>query len=261
MWLVIGNIWRPLLEVLVLWVVYYRLLKLLHRTRAMQVLLALIALMAVFFLTQVLGLVRLHWVFNKVFALSLVSCVIIFHPELRRGLARLVEGHEWWSPALVEERVIDEIIKAVGTFAAKRTGALIVLEREVSLSPYVESGVALDSPVSAELLQTVFTAGAPLHDGAVIIRGGKIAAAGCLLPLSLNPRLAKKFGTRHRAAMGLTEETDAVVLVVSEETGAVSASIGGRLTRELEPAELRELLEQAQTSQPQEILKHVQVVG
>lgn len=253
--------WRPLVEMAVLWIVYYRFLKLLHRTRAMQVLLALLALMAVFFLTQVLGLVRLHWIFNKVFALSVVSCVIIFHPELRRGLARLVEGHGWWSHALVEERVIDEIIKAVNVFAAKRTGALIALERDESLSPYVESGVALDSPVSAELLQTIFTSGAPLHDGAVIIRAGKIAAAGCLLPLSLNARLAKTFGTRHRAAMGLTEESDALVLVVSEETGAISASIGGRLTRELEPAELRALVEEARTAQPADILKHLQVVG
>ena len=253
--------WRPLVEIAILWIVYYRFLKLLHRTRAMQVLLGLIALMAVFFLTQVQGLIRLHWILNKVFALSLVSLVIIFHPELRRGLARLVEGHGWWSPALAEERVIDEIVKAASAFAVKRTGALIALERDVSLSPYVESGVALDSPVSAELLQTIFTMGAPLHDGAVIIRAGKIAAAGCLLPLSVNARLAKTFGTRHRAAMGLTEESDALVIVVSEETGAISASIGGQLTRELEPAELRALVEEARTAQPQEILKHMQVVG
>ena len=259
-WLaLLDGLWRPLLEILLLWLACYRLLVFLRGTRAMRVLIALVALFLFFFLTQFLGLLHIHWILSKVFAFSLLAVVIIFQPELRRALARLVEDHAWWTRAFVEERVIDELVKTASSFSAKRTGALIALERDVKLSPYLESGVTLDSPVTVELLQTIFTTGTPLHDGAVIIREGKVAAAGCLLPLSLNARLAKTFGTRHRAAIGLTEESDALVIVISEEFGTIAVSMGGRLTRELEPAELRTLLEQARTAQPLELVERMQV--
>lgn len=255
-WLVaLDRLWRPVLEIAVLWLLYYRVLKFLHRTRAMQVLIALIFLLAAFFATQFLALTHIHWIMSHLFALSLVSLVVIFQPELRRALAWLVEGRGRWSHALIQERVLEEILKAVAALTRQRIGALIAIEREVELSPYVESGVALDSPVSAELLQTIFASRGPLHDGAVIVREGKVLAAGCLLPLSLHARLGKSLGTRHRAAIGLTEESDALVLVVSEETGAVSASIGGRLTRELDAPELRELLARIKTLQPSELSK------
>jgi diadenylate cyclase len=230
-------IWRPVLEVLILWYVFYNLLVFIKGTPAVQVLKGLIFLIILFlislFVAQKLNLIIISWILPKFFAIFLLSFLIIFRPELRRGLARLGQG-----PILGlffrEERIINEISEAVFALAQKKIGALIAIEREIGLKPYVESGVSLDSKITSELINTIFMPHTPLHDGGIIIENGRISAAGCLFPLSQNPKISKTLGTRHRAAVGLTEETDALVIVVSEETGTVSLTREGKLIRNID---------------------------
>lgn len=232
----------PYLEIALLWFAYYRLLRFIQRTAALQVVVALGLLVLCFLAAYALRLETISWIFSRIFGISVIALLIIFQPELRRGLAHLVEGRRWWSTVLMEEQLSQEIVRAIVTLSQKRIGALMAIEREVGLQPYIESGVVINGAVTAELLHTIFMPTTPLHDGGVIIRSGQVAAAGCLFPLSQNAHLSKTLGTRHRAAMGLTEETDALVLIVSEETGAISASIGGRLTRDLDEAALLRML-------------------
>ncbi len=238
---------RPLLEIIILWFILYRILLFVKGTRAAQVLKGIIVLIILFLLTQRLGLESLNWVLTKLFALSVIAFLIIFQPELRRGLARLGQNH-FLGSFLKEEQIIEEIVTAVIDLSRKKIGALIAIQREVGLKPYIESGVPLQSKLTHELLSTVFIPNGPLHDGGVIIEEGRLAAAGCLFPLSQNPRLGKVLGTRHRAAVGLTEETDAVVVVTSEETGAISVAIGGKLTQDLNKESLAKIL--TEISQP-----------
>jgi diadenylate cyclase len=234
-------IWRPVLEVLVLWYVFYHLLVFIKGTPAVQVLKGLIFLIIVFFialfLAQKLDLSIISWILPKLFAIFLFCFLLIFQPELRRGLAQLGQG-----PILGlffrEERIIDEISEAVYALAENKIGAIIALEREIGLKPYIESGVILDSKVNRELINTIFIPHTPLHDGGIIIQNGRIIAAGCLFPLTQNPKISKTLGTRHRAAVGLTDETDALVIVISEETGVVSLAKEGKLTRGIDKESL-----------------------
>ena len=238
-------IWRPILEIAILWYVFYLLLIFIKGTPAVQVLKGLIFLIILFvvslFVAQQLNLIIISWILPKFLAIFLITFLIIFQPELRRGLAQLGQG-----PILGlffrEERIIDEITEAVYGLAKKKIGAIIALEREIGLKPYIESGVPLDSKVNSELLHTIFMPNTPLHDGGVVIQNGRITAAGCLFPLTQNPRISKTLGTRHRAAVGLTDETDALVIVVSEETGAVSLAREGKLVREIDRESLIKIL-------------------
>lgn len=232
---------KPALEIIILWFVLYRILLFARGTRAAQVLKGIIVLIILFLFTQRFGLETLNWILTKLFALSVIAVLIIFQPELRRGLARLGQNH-FLGSFLKEEQIIEEIVTAVINLSQKKIGALIAIEREVALKPYIESGVPLQSKLTHELLSTIFIPNAPLHDGGVIIEEGLLAAAGCLFPLSQNPRLSKILGTRHRAALGLTEETDAVVIVISEETGAISVAMGGKLTHDLDKEGLAKIL-------------------
>lgn len=232
---------KPILEIIILWFVLYRIMLFVKGTRAAQVLKGIVVLIILFFLTQRLGLETLNWILTKLFALSIIAFLIIFQPELRRGLARLGQNH-FLGSFLKEEQIIEEIVTAVMNLSQKKIGALIAIEREVSLKTYIESGVSLQSKLTHELLNTIFIPNGPLHDGGVIIEEGCLAAAGCLFPLSQNPRISKTLGTRHRAALGLTEETDAAVVVISEETGAISVAIGGKLTRDLNQEGLAKIL-------------------
>lgn len=227
------TLWKPIVEIAILWFIFYVLLLFFKGTRAVQVLKGIVILVIAFFVFQKLQLDTLSWALTKLFAISVVAFLIIFQPELRRGLARIGQN-PLFQFFLKEEEVIEEIAQAAIILSKKKIGGLIALEREVGLRLYVESGVRLDSKVSSELITTIFMPNAPLHDGGIIIEGGRIVAAGCLFPLSQEPRISKTLGTRHRAAIGLTEETDAVVIVISEETGTVSIAIGGKLTRELD---------------------------
>lgn len=233
--------WRPFIEIAIIWLLLYGMFRLFQGTRAVQVLTGLIALVLLFHLSRVFGLATINWVLTKLFAVGVIAFLIIFQPELRRALARIgqntIAGGFWEKGGPV-----DEIVKACEQMSKSRIGALIAIERDIGLKNYIESGVAVDSNVTAELLITIFTPTTPLHDGGVIILGERVAACGSLFPLTQNPLVSKTLGTRHRAAIGLTEETDAVCAVVSEETGAISVAVYGRLTRDLDGEGLRRVL-------------------
>lgn len=234
------------MEIALLWYAYYLILIFVKETRAFQVLKGLIILIIIVivtttFLSQRMGLYTINWIIERFFALLVLAFLIIFHPELRQGLARIGE-QGLFSAFIIEEHIIDEIINASFLLAKRKIGALIAIERENTLKPYTATGIALDSHVNQELLISIFMPNTPLHDGGAIIRGERIIAAGCLFPLSDNPRISRSLGTRHRAAIGLTEETDAIVVIISEETGAVSIAINGRLTRDLDKEGLERVL-------------------
>lgn len=243
----LSNIWKIIFEVLILWFIYYLVFLFIRGSRTVQVIKGLIIIVGLLIITQQLGLTTVSWIITKIFPISVLAFLIIFQPELRRGLARLGQ----FGAMLKEEKVIDEIVKSAGILSKKKIGALVAIEREIGLRPYIESGVMLDSKVTSELINTIFMPNTPLHDGGIIIQGSTVIAAGCLFPLSQDQRLSKTMGTRHRAAIGLTEETDAVVIVVSEETGAISVSIAGKLTRDLDKETLSKILNNLFSSQRQ----------
>lgn len=232
---------KTFIEISILWFIYYTLFLFLKGTRAIQVLRGLIALVFVFFLAQYFGFYTLDWILSRILAISVLAFLILFQPELRRGLASIGQ-RRIFSILPTEAKVIEELTETALMLSKRKIGALIAIEREASLGPYIESGVNLDSKVSSELLCTIFTPNTPLHDGGVIIHQDRVTVAGCLFPLTENPRISKMLGTRHRAAIGLTEETDAVVIVISEETGGISIAIGGKLTRQLDKEGLTRVL-------------------
>lgn len=236
-----AGFWRPVVEIIIMWYAVYVLLLFIKGTRTEQVLKGLIFLMITFFVTQKLELDVINWILRNIFAIFVVAFLIIFQPELRRGLARLGQS-PFFNLFGREERVIYELVKASAALARKKIGVLIALEKEIGLKSYLESGIALDSKISSELLSTIFMPNTPLHDGGVIIREDRIVAAGCLFPLTDNPKISKTLGTRHRAAIGLTEETDAIVIVVSEETGIMSLAFDGKLIRNLDEKRLIKVL-------------------
>jgi len=242
--------WRPAVEIGVIWFVFYYVLISIRGTRAIQVLKGLMVLFIAFFISQLLNLTTINWLLTKIFAISVIALLIIFQPELRRGLAHLGRNRFLAIFSRTEE-TINEIVKAAGRLSKRKIGALIAIEREIGLKVYIESGVSMDSKVSNELIQTIFMPHTPLHDGGIIIQEQRIAAAGCLFPLTQNPSISKTMGTRHRAAMGLTEETDAICVIVSEETGAVSVAVSGKLTRNLELPNLRKVLRNLYLSREQ----------
>jgi len=242
-----GNIWQIILEILILWFIYYVVFVFIRGSGTVQLIKGLIVIVLLLVITQQLKLMIINWIITKLFPISVLAFLIIFQPELRRGLARLGQ----FGAMLKEEKVIDEIVKSAIILSKKKIGALIAIEREIGLRPYIESGIILDSKITSELINTIFMPNTPLHDGGIIIQGDTITAAGCLFPLSQDQRLSKTMGTRHRAAIGLTEETDAIVVIVSEETGAISVSIAGRLTHDLDKETLLKTLNNLLSSQKQ----------
>lgn len=238
------SILKPIIEIFILWFVFFKIMLFFEGTRAGQVWKGIFILVIAFFLAQKLGLNTLDWILTKIFAISVVAIIVIFQPELRFGLARLGQPHLFWTGLKEEE--IDELIRQLVTtlvyLSQRKIGALIAIEREMRLKTYVDSGIQLDTKISPEFLETVFTPMSPLHDGGVIIQGNKVAAASSLFPLAQNPYLSHALGTRHRAAIGLSEETDAVLLIVSEQTGLISVAVGGRLTQGLSKEELAQNL-------------------
>jgi diadenylate cyclase len=238
----IWEIVSPCIEILILWYIVYMFLVFIRGTRTVQVLKGLFILIITFFLTGILDLKVINWILTRIFTIAVIAFVVIFQPELRRGLARLGQS-SFFGTFSKESKVIDEAVKSVITLSRKKIGAIIALEREMGLRTYIESGVSIGSRVKAELINTIFMPNTPLHDGGIIIREDRIQAAGCLFPLTENPNVSKTLGTRHRAALGLSEETDAVVIVVSEETGAISLAVDGRLTRNLDEETLKKTLD------------------
>lgn len=230
-------------EILILWYAVYMLLVFIKGTRTVQVLKGLFILTVVFLLSQVLNLEVIKWIFLRVFGIAIIAFLIIFQPELRRGLARLGQNPFFNVFSKEHRKVIEEIVKAASALSRKKIGALIALEGEIGLRTHIESGILLKSRISNELINSIFMPNTPLHDGGVIIRGARIQAAGCLFPLTENPKVSKTLGTRHRAALGLSEEGDAIVIIISEETGIISLAISGKLTRNLNEESLRKALD------------------
>ncbi|MCM8789828.1 MAG: diadenylate cyclase CdaA [Candidatus Omnitrophica bacterium] len=229
------HFWKPILEIIILWFVIYHLMLFFAGTGAFQVFRGIVILLIAFFVFQKLGLKTLDWLLTKLFAISVISFLISCQPEIRQGLARLGQRHIF-SPTLREEEVeyiLRELGRAVEALSRQKIGALIALEKDDPLTHYVESGVRIDARVSSDLIESIFTPNNPLHDGALVIREGRAQAAGCLFPLTENQYLSRIFGTRHRAALGLSEETDAVIIVISEERGDISLIYQGKLYRDL----------------------------
>jgi diadenylate cyclase len=222
--------------------IVYRIVMLIRGTRAVQMVLGLALLGVAYIASQMLGLFTLNWLLNNFLGSLIIILVVIFQADIRRALTHVGTGPFLGFRGNDDAVAAEEIAQAAGWLSVHRIGGLIVLEREVGLSDYIEAGRPMDARLSAPLLETIFMPGSPLHDGAVIVKGDQVVAAKCLLPLSVNPELGS-LGTRHRAAIGLTEETDAGVVVVSEEDGTISLAKGGVLTRHLDPATLRQRLE------------------
>src|SRR6476469_1103786 len=235
--------WRDAIEIIVVAYGVYRLLLLLHGTRAVQMLIGIVVLVLTYALAWVFKFTMITYLLGIVFTYGAFAALVIFQPELRAALAHLGQSRvtRFFRRMEVSE-VAGEVADAVERLSRAGIGCIIAREREIALGDYVQSGKQMQAKVSADLLATIFTPYSPLHDGAVIIRGDTIVGAGCILPLSQATLSDRSLGTRHRAALGLTEETDALVLVVSEETGIISMASGGVLTRELSEARVRELL-------------------
>ena len=236
--------WLDALDVLIVAFAIYQLLLVLRGTRALQMIVGLVALYGVSWGALQVGLVTLHWTLQYLLAAGFVLIVIVFQPEIRRALATIGRRGFLFRPfgRHQEAHMIDEVVRAAASLSGQRIGALVVLERDTRLTDYTETGVAVDGLVTRRLLESVFQPRTPLHDGAAILCEGRLAAASCVLPLSLNPDLSRELGTRHRAAIGLTEETDAVAVVVSEETGAISLAVGGDIETMPDPEALRRRL-------------------
>lgn len=233
------------IDILLLSVIIYWLLKLTSKTRAMQVLKGLGIILLAAWVADLLDLVGTYWLLNYVLTAGALVLVIIFQPELRRALAKLGRGtiELGAGPGGNAQENVDRILKAVLNLSKKRVGALVVFERKTGLKDVIESGTRIDAQVSTELLENLFFTNSPLHDGAVIICDGRIEAAGCFLPLSENKQIGQELGTRHRAALGLSEVSDSVTLVISEETGVISVAQDGSLVRYLDSKAIRDLLE------------------
>ena len=235
--------WRDAVDILVVALIVYSLLRLIRGTRAVYMVLGLVTVFLVYEAAVLLQLVALRTVLQALLFYLPFAIIVLFSSELRRALAAFgrTPFFAWFSGYHAEETISD-IVLAVTSLSTRRTGALIVLERREGLKSYIENGVPLDAAVSYDLLVSVFAPGTPLHDGAVIISGERVAAAACFLPLSLREGLSKRVGTRHRAAIGVTEETDALAVVVSEERGTISVARDGQLIEDLDGKGLRDLL-------------------
>jgi len=240
--------WRfalTLLDIAIVYYAIYRALVLIKGTRAVQTAIGLGVVFVVYYLSKRLGLVTLHSVLDLFVSSVVLIIVVLFQHDIRRALIRFGRRPLWTGFAKAQEtHAVEEVIKAATALAAKRIGALVVFEREASLEDFIEPGTKVDSIVSREILHGIFVPSHenPVHDGAVIVRNGRIAQAGAFLPLSANPRLDKALGTRHRAAIGITEETDAVVVIVSEERGRIGLCFHGNLVKDLDATSLRKAL-------------------
>ena len=231
------------IDILLVAVIIYELLALIKGTRASLMLVGVAALALAFYLFPKWGqLTTLNQLISVLLPYAVFALIVVFAAEIRQALTRLGRKLSFSYSGASEEDAYDDIVLAANLFCQNQTGALMVIEREIGLRTYIESGVPLDAQLSYDLLATIFRPSAPLHDGAVIIQKDRVAAAACFLPLSMNPVLSTQLGTRHRAGIGVTEETDAIAVVVSEETGSISLTIGGKIERDLTVEQLRNRL-------------------
>ena len=234
--------WWDVLDIAIVSFLIYEMLLLIRGTRAAQMAAGAGLLIGLFFMSRWLHLETVNWLIRNLAGYVVFAAIVLFQADIRRALTHFGRAPFFrylGRTADSEEDIVEELVVAATTLAARRIGAIVVLEREVGLRNYIEGGIPLDATVTYDLLASIFQPGSPLHDGAVIIQNDRIAAAACFLPLSVNPRLSKDLGTRHRAALGLTEENDAVAIVVSEETGSISLVVNGDLERGLTGDRLR----------------------
>jgi diadenylate cyclase len=230
------------IDILLVAFLIYQFLMLIRGTRAAPMLVGIAVIALALYFARLGDLRTLNWVVNTLLPYLVFAVIVVFQSEIRRGLAKLGSRIALMRPSGQTADVYDDIVLAASLFSQNQTGALIVIEREIGLRTYIESGVPLDARLSYDLLATLFRPSAPLHDGAVIVQHERVAAAACFLPLSMNPVLSTQLGTRHRAGIGITEETDAIAVIISEETGAVSLAVAGSIERDLTVERLRERL-------------------
>lgn len=232
-----------ILDISVMSLILYRLLLIVKGTKAAQMLIGLMVLLAASLASRYLELYTIDWLVQSFWAQIVIAIIVLFQPEIRRALAQMGEAQFLPSLTTAEElKSLEEIVRASVSLANRKMGAIIVIERETSLKDFIEVGTPLDARVSRELLMSIFHASSPIHDGAVIIEGNRVAAAGCFLPLTLSSVVSRSLGTRHRAGIGLTEETDAVAIIISEETGAISLAVDKNLETKLDMLSLRDRL-------------------
>jgi len=247
----LGTYWRDILDILILSGLFYYIFRFIRGTRAAQMFVGLLIILFVSLTAGALQLDGLNWLISSLKTVWVLAFLIVFQPELRKALTSLGGGKIFRSfTSTQESSILGELIRAVESLSEKSIGALIVVERNVGLKNIVETGTLVEGKASMELLATIFTPSSPLHDGAVVISGSQVVAAGCILPLSQNPRLAYALGTRHRAALGISEESDCIVVVVSEETSRISIAEGGRLIPNLDAGTLRSTLATLFTTSP-----------
>jgi diadenylate cyclase len=223
--------------------IVYSLIELIRGTRAARMLIGLCFVVLIYLSSRIFDLYTVNWILDNFLSSVLLVIVIIFQHDIRRALVQVGSRPIFGAATALRGQDLEEILRAVVALASRRIGGLLVLERETGLNEFIEGGTTIDAQISRELIVGIFVPASPIHDGALIIRKGRILAAGCFLPLTTNPNVSKTFGTRHRAAIGLTEETDAVVIAVSEETGSISLVADGRLTRDLDAGSLRGTLQ------------------
>jgi diadenylate cyclase len=238
--------WVQVLDILIVALIIYQLLQFIRGTHAVQIAVGTLLLVAFYWISQLMNLEAVNWLLRNFLPYVIFGLIVIFQAEIRKGLAHL--GKTPLLGAFSRERpeeVVDEIVLAATTLASQRIGAIVVMEREMGLRSYIETGIGLDALLTYDLLISIFNPKTPLHDGAVVVQGNRISAAACFLPLTVNPALSRTLGSRHRAAIGITEDTDAVVVVVSEETGTISLVAGGRIRREYDGPALKAALLEA----------------
>jgi diadenylate cyclase len=236
--------WWDVLDILIVSFLIYEFLKLIRGTRAVQMAAGSLLIVGMFYVSRLAPLETVNWMIRNMLAFVAFAAIVIFQSDIRRALAHFGQApfFRYFNRQQAADETIEELVVAASTLSAQKIGAILVVEREIGLRNYIESGIPLDAMLTYDLIVTIFRPGSPLHDGAVIVQERRIAAAACFLPLTVNPRVSRELGTRHRAAIGLTEECDAVAIVVSEESGNISLALDGRIERALTPDQLRERL-------------------
>ena len=233
--------WWDLLDIAIVSFLIYEFLQLIRGTRAVQMGVGTLLIVALLYVSRLAPLQTVNWLIRNALLYVAFAAIVIFQSDIRRALAHFGQApfFRYFNRQEAADETIEEIVVAATMLASQKVGAIVAVEREIGLRNYIESGIPLDATLTYDLLVTIFQPGSPLHDGAVILQDNRVAAAACFLPLTVNPRVSRELGTRHRAAIGLTEEGDAVAVIVSEETGHISVAIEGRIDRQLSPDELR----------------------
>lgn len=241
--------WWDVLDILLVAIIIYELLKLIRGTRAMQMAIGIASIVGLFYLSRGLQLETLNWLIRNVVGYVVFAVIVLLQADIRRALVHLGRGKLFrrLDRKVADDDTVEELVVAATALSAKRTGAIVVIERSIGLRNYIESGIPLDAQLTYDLLVSIFQPTSPLHDGAVIVQGDRVAAAACFLPLTINPRLNRELGSRHRAAIGITEENDAVAVIVSEETGRISIVEDGDLEYDIDGERLRERLKSVVT--------------